>query len=207
MTIKQVQNLLQYLGYYDGKIDGIWGNGCKTAAKEFQKDNGLTQDGYIGTQSTPKLIEAVTKSKFKTQTSTQVTTNSSTTTNSSSSTQSNLANIWTNKYFTKDEFKCKCGGKYCNGYYNQPNETLVRAAIKLREHFNAPVTISSGLRCPTHNANEGGVSNSRHILGKAMDFKVQGKTSAQVVSWIKSNLPEIRYTYSINSNYTHMDVN
>lgn len=203
MTTEQKQCLLKYLGYYDGKIDGAWGAECKAAAKEFQKDNGLAQDGIVGNQTAPKLIDAVAKGRFKKPAATTTTPTQA----QAQPSQSTLSNIWANKYFKKEEFKCKCGGRYCNGYYNQPSEKLVRAAVKLREHFNAPITISSGIRCPTHNANEGGVANSRHVQGKAMDFKVQGRTSAEVVSWIKSNLPEIRYTYSINANSTHMDVN
>jgi uncharacterized protein YcbK (DUF882 family) len=85
------------------------------------------------------------------------------------------------------------------------NEKLVRIADKVRKHFGAPITISSGLRCATHNANVGGVSNSRHKLGKAMDFCVRSKTSAQVLAYVQK-LPGIRYAYAIDGSYVHMDV-
>ena len=45
MTIKQKQNLLAYLGYYVGNIDGEWGTLSKTATTAFQKDFGLKADG------------------------------------------------------------------------------------------------------------------------------------------------------------------
>ena len=44
---------------------------------------------------------------------------------------------------------------------------------KIRNHFNQPVTINSGYRCPTHNRNVGGVSNSRHTKGEAADIVVK----------------------------------
>lgn len=37
-----------------------------------------------------------------------------------------------------------------------------------------------------------------------MDFRVKGKTSAQVLTYVKT-LP-IRYAYAIDGNYVHMDV-
>lgn len=81
----------------------------------------------------------------------------------------------------------------------------MRAAVKVREHFNVPVTISSGLRCPTHNANNKGVYNSRHLTGKAMDFSVRGFSASSVLAYVQS-LPEIRYSYAIDGTWVHMDI-
>ena len=47
---------------------------------------------------------------------------------------------------------------------------LVRKADALRAHLGVPIHVSSGVRCKSHNAAVGGVSNSRHLTGKAMDF-------------------------------------
>lgn len=122
------------------------------------------------------------------------------------STTTGTGTWWDNiKYFDKEEFKCKCGGRYCNGYPKEPQRLLVEAADDVREYFDAPVRISSGLRCSIHNANEGGVSNSRHLSGKACDFCVDGKTANQVLKYVKT-LPNIRYCYAINDRYVHMDI-
>lgn len=122
------------------------------------------------------------------------------------STTTGTGTWWDNiKYFDKEEFKCKCGGKYCNGYPKEPQQLLVEAADDVREYFDAPVTVSSGLRCAIHNANEGGVSNSRHLSGKAVDFCVKGKTANQVLAYVRT-LPNIRYCYAINNTYVHMDI-
>lgn len=109
------------------------------------------------------------------------------------------------KYFDKEEFRCKCKGKYCNGYPKEPQQLLVEACDDVREYFDAPMTVSSGLRCTIHNANEGGVSNSRHLSGKAVDFCIKGKTANQILAYVRT-LPNIRYCYAINSSYVHMDI-
>lgn len=40
MTFRQVQNLLDYLGYAPGKIDGMDGTNTRKAVKAFQLDFG-----------------------------------------------------------------------------------------------------------------------------------------------------------------------
>ena len=109
------------------------------------------------------------------------------------------------RYFSRAEFACKCGGRYCSGFPAEPQQLLVRTADELRAHFGAAVTVSSGLRCKQHNANCGGVAASRHLSGKAMDFRVAGKTASEVLEYVKQQ-PQIRYAYAINANYVHMDI-
>jgi len=46
--VKEVQSLLQRLGYYTGPIDGIFGSGTANAVRAFQRDYGLTADGIVG---------------------------------------------------------------------------------------------------------------------------------------------------------------
>ena len=112
--------------------------------------------------------------------------------------------FWDNvKYFKRSEFACKCGGKYCNGYPAEPKEKLIMVAENVREHFGKAMPVSSGLRCTRHNANVGGVSNSRHLSGKAMDFCVSGVPAATVLSYVKQQ-KDIRY--AIDGSYVHMDI-
>jgi len=42
------QYRLKALGYYNGKMDGIYGSGTASAARAFQRDYGLHADGIIG---------------------------------------------------------------------------------------------------------------------------------------------------------------
>lgn len=212
MTNKQIQCLLAYLGYYTGTIDGVLGSGSKAAIRSFQTASKLTVDGIAGTKTQAALIEAVANGNFKSAvaTTTASTTAQATTTNTSSSSTASAPStgdsFWDETpHFKRSEFACQCGGKYCNGYPAEPQEKLVRIAERMREHFGVPVTISSGLRCTKHNAEVGGVSNSRHLSGKAMDFSVQGKTATQILAWTQAQ-SDLRYSYAINSSYVHMDI-
>lgn len=153
MTIKQKQCLLFYLGYYVGNIDGVWGTLSKTATKAFQKDYGLTADGVCGTETEKALTHAVAYGMpaKKQEVSTS-------------------GDAWEGiKHFRKSEFACKCG-KYCNGYPADIDMKMVKYADAIRERIGKPISINSGLRCKTHNANVGGVSNSQHLYGTAADL-------------------------------------
>lgn len=39
--VAQIQHLLREQGYYDGQIDGIWGEGTAAAANEYRREHGL----------------------------------------------------------------------------------------------------------------------------------------------------------------------
>lgn len=53
--VKKIQNKLKEKGYYNGAIDGIFGNKTKDAVIRFQKDKGLTQDGIVGSKTLKAL--------------------------------------------------------------------------------------------------------------------------------------------------------
>ena len=70
------------------------------------------------------------------------------------------------KYFKESEFCCKhCGQLPAGGV----DEKLIRVLDAMRAMVNKPLIISSGYRCPVHNANVGGVRNSFHVQGCAAD--------------------------------------
>ena len=48
MTIRQIQNLLDYLGYAPGKIDGMDGTNTRKAVKAFQGDFGGVRKVWAG---------------------------------------------------------------------------------------------------------------------------------------------------------------
>lgn len=181
MTNAQKQCLLCYLGYYTEAIDGLLGAKSTAATKEFQTDYGLTVDGIFGPKTEETILKAVTGAMKP-------------------------VNFWDSiRYFKRWEFSCHCGGKYCNGFPAEPVQKLVKVADRVREHFGAPATVSSGIRCEKHNAKVGGRANSRHKLGKAMDFCIRGRSAAEVLAYVQKQ-PEIRYAYAIDSAYVHMDV-
>ncbi len=54
-SVKKVQKRLKALGYYDKSIDGDYGNGTKSAVKEFQKKNNLKVTGEVNSATLKKL--------------------------------------------------------------------------------------------------------------------------------------------------------
>ena len=54
---KDIQKALTNAGYYTGPIDGKFGQLTSDAIMEFQKANGLKQDGKVGAQTWSKLSE------------------------------------------------------------------------------------------------------------------------------------------------------
>lgn len=175
MTINQKQCLLAYLGYYVGNIDGIWGSGSRVAANAFQEDYGVEANDKNLLAAVNGTLKPVEKAQS--------------------------GDFWDGiKYFRQAEFACKCG---CGA--DEMEEKLIRIADSVRAHFGKPITVSSGRRCSRHNAKVGGVSGSRHLKGKAMDFCVSGFSASSVLPYVQSQ-PGIRYAYAIDSNYIHMDI-
>lgn len=184
MTTKEKQHLLAYLGYYIGTVDGIYGQMTKVAVTAFQKDFGLEADGVCGPQTEKALKHAVTYGMP-----------------AKAVEAPKSGDFWDDiKYFRKEEFTCKCG---CGA--SEMQEKLIKTADKVRAHFGNRITVSSGRRCTKHNAKVGGVSNSRHLSGKAMDFCVSGISASMVLTYVQK-LPEIRYAYAIDGNFVHMDI-
>ena len=65
--------------------------------------------------------------------------------------------------------------------------------------------------CAKHNAEVGGVQGSRHVLGKAADFYIQGVSTKDLLNYCQSlvNNETLRYTYTNSSNMNgvvHIDI-
>lgn len=54
----ELQSRLQYLGFYNGKIDGVFGWGTYWALRNFQYEFGLPIDGLAGSITKAKLVKA-----------------------------------------------------------------------------------------------------------------------------------------------------
>lgn len=234
MTVKQKQWQLWLLGYYDGNIDGKWGQLSKQATKDLQHDYGLLEDGIFGRDTTVLTMDIITQlqkaltdgimaidglagmetstaiAEWEKHHNMDVSGRAPLPTlhlilGQAAAEEPASENWWDNiKHFSRNEFRCKCG-RYCDGFPAEPNRLLIEQAERVREHFGAPVFVSSGVRCSRHNANVGGVEGSRHRNGKAMDFRVEGHSAAEVLAFVKT-LPAIRYAYAIDGSYVHMDV-
>ena len=53
--VRAIQEKLQERGLYKGSIDGIYGSQTQAAVKQFQKQQGLTQDGIAGPATLKRL--------------------------------------------------------------------------------------------------------------------------------------------------------
>lgn len=198
MTIRQIQCLLAYLGYDPGSIDGADGPQTRAAVKAFQQAEGLEPDGIAGPQTAAKLREAVFHGRVyvppdasggAVDKQVEVT-----------------GTFWDRiKYFTRAEFKCKCGGRFCNGYPAEMQEAIVKIADAARDHFGKPAHVVSGLRCKQWNEHEGGVANSQHMYGEAIDLRIDGVDSETLRQFV-STQPGHRYSYCINSTNVHFDI-
>lgn len=111
------------------------------------------------------------------------------------------------KNFKYSEFKCKCGGKYCNGYPVPFSYELAKNLQTIRTHFGKPLIITSPLRCEIWNSKQGGVKNSKHKKGWACDFYVKGISYNALAKYVKT-LPYFNYCYRINKNQDviHYDI-
>ena len=161
MTMKQVQNLLQYLGYYKDIPDDLYGPKTLEAITKFQtvyEKMGI--DGIQSPQLEAALLDAVaTGQYFNPEEAPE-----------QPQEEPDSDDFWAGiKYFKREEFRCKCGGKYCDGFPVEPDKTLVLALDEFRERLGVAVTIG-GIRCPQHNANQKGSSpTSQHLYGRAAD--------------------------------------
>lgn len=50
-----LQKKLKQWGYYDGAVDGVFGSATQKAVQFFQRKNGLTADGVVGTKTAAAL--------------------------------------------------------------------------------------------------------------------------------------------------------
>ena len=191
MTLKQKQALLAYLGCYDGPLDGIWGEKSQRATIDFQRAymEQTEVDGIFGAETEKRILDVVASGEEPI-----------------ADKMSATADWWQGiRYFTRAEFKCKCGGQYCDGYPAEMQEAVVKIADAARAHFGRPAHVISGLRCKQWNAHEKGHENSQHMYGEAVDLCIEGVPAATLRQFVASQ-PGHRYSYCINSTNVHFDI-
>ena len=157
MTYIDAQHLLCVLiKSHSIQCDGIWGPESKKAMAEFQTMFGIPADGLLTVESSKALRHAVSYWYDEVE----------------EPAEANSSGIWAkSEFFTREEFRCQCGGKYCNGFPVEPDPELVRICNEIRRRLGVPVYINSGVRCRQHNAAVGGVANSLHCDGRAADLR------------------------------------
>lgn len=192
MTTFQIQCLLGYLGYLDRlEQDGISGPKTKNALRRFQADYGLPQSGAPDEATGKLLLDAVAGRAEKV------------------ARPVDTGTWWDNiKYFKPDEENICCPCPRCVGKREYPTEALMRKADSIREELG-PMVVSSCRRCQEHNDElSGSAKNSRHIIGKAMDFNAPKSTPEQIEACLarRKAAGEIRYWYRMSSGWYHFDI-
>ena len=107
-------------------------------------------------------------------------------------------NLSTN--FRVKEFACSDGSDVI---FVAPE--LVEVLQKIRDHFKAAVTVSSGYRTPSHNKKVDGATYSQHQYGTAADIKVKGVSPKTVATYAETLLPN-KGGIGIYPTFTHVDV-
>lgn len=195
LTVRQYQtNLKHYYAYYTKAVDGINGAGTKAAVRAFQRDHGLTVDGIYGAKTDAKLVACIKSLQGKIGVAQDGIVGTNTInaievvqrryglvvdgiagTATFRALNSGVTGNGSSAHFKKVEFACECGGRYCNGYPGgNTSAKLLGILESLRSYYGKPITITSGQRCATFNAQVGGISNSAHRFGKAADIYIPG---------------------------------
>ena len=196
MTALQKQLILCYYECLDPKeIDGLWGPQSAQATRKLQRLLDIPDDGIWGNQTEEAVREIFYKGNDKL---------------SAPEKEKELTGtFWDHiRYWSREEFRCRCGENHkpdCNGFPVEPDQTLVELADDLRHQFGRPAHRSSGIRCIQHNSDEGGVRNSKHMMGKALDFFVEGVSGEQLLAAAQAD-PRASYAYIIGGQYVHVDV-
>lgn len=93
---------------------------------------------------------------------------------------------------------CRCG---CG--FDAFDAELLDVLTEVREKFG-PVQITSGNRCPTHNAVVGGSTDSKHTKGLAADIKTPASPKV-VAEFLEKKYPN-KYGIGRYASWTHIDV-
>ena len=178
LSVAMRQTYLKELGFYKGKVDGLHGPLTAAAYLDLQKRYFTRKKDIDGIYGKDTELLLL-----------------------------NAYNV--HKYtwnFDLTEFRCKCG-KHCTGYPVLLDTDLLQNLQSVRDEYGA-TSITSGMRCATHNAAVGGASGSRHKSGKAVDIynsKCSTEAGRKEVMAFWGKLPQQRYTYcNIGGNYPGM---
>jgi len=104
-------------------------------------------------------------------------------------------------HFSQRELACRCCGQL------RIDARLLEGLESLRRLAQAPVVVHDAYRCPTHNMETGGVSDSEHVRGKAADISIPGM-SLQRMYELVLQVPQFAGggIGAYDGNFLHVDV-
>ena len=102
------------------------------------------------------------------------------------------------QHFKAHEFACPhCGDLKIDSH-------LILLLEDLREHLSKPLIVTSGYRCPEHNRKVGGVPNSAHTGGLAVDIRcLSSRTRYRILEFLlKRGIQRI----GVGRDFIHIDI-
>lgn len=187
MTTKQRQNLLAYLGYYSGDIDGIYGQQTQAAVERFQEAFGcIVVDGLAGQETDKAMRHAVAYGMP------EETVKENSTTASADAEQylqsdgcyhiPRGVDVQLSKNLWAHEIHCQGNGCCKESIISKQ---MVEMFQRIRDDYGDPIEIAtaggSGYRCSIHNAAVNGAFGSLHKTGSALDLHCRDKEKLLVV--------------------------
>lgn len=203
----EIQSLLKKGEFYGGQTDGIWGERTQNAFANFKKMAYLEYPNSLGKSTATALLELADQATHQVP-------------------EDNWRNIQGSKKLKLPAGKTVAIGDlipgssyFCwgeataRGTRKPADSQVIREIIKLAQYldrvrglFNSKrISINSWYRPVEVNRAVGGVSNSTHILGSAVDFTVEGIAPLEVYRLLNSWHGRIG-GLGRSTNFTHLDL-
>ena len=110
-----------------------------------------------------------------------------------------INNLKIARHFKLSEFACHC----CKRVMLHPK--LLAKLVELRNTLERPVYITSGYRCFKYNQKVGGIVNSYHCIGLAVDIQVKDINLITLLE-ICENIDFSGIGFYEKKNFLHLDV-
>ncbi len=228
LSNSEIQRNLNFLNYYWADIDGVIGPITTQAIKDFQSDYGLYVDGIWGSETDGEcnrvikniqsilktqcdgIIGDITQNALKKYQSENALSADGICGKLTLGVMNSVVSAPTNcdysliSYFTREENMCHCNKVYCDGYPNEMKHALMKAADEVRKTIGVPIICTSGVRCPQHNKNVGGVDNSKHLTGNALDCYAPSVSGEELLNVFYSK--GISWGYIITDDVIHVEI-
>ena len=92
------------------------------------------------------------------------------------------------KYFSLNEFRCKCCKELPADAWMYVEHLVINVLDPVRGLFGKPIKVNSGYRCEMHNKKVGGAAKSQHLTGQAADICAERSGYANMTTWKEANM-------------------
>lgn len=206
----EIQNLLKEGGFLLGKVDGIFGAETSGAYKTFKRVAFLEHPNLLGKSSAIALLELDDRAEHPVPIEAKKTPIPTSTKDKSFRLSGGEVVFCKQKILGSESFTW--GEATKEGSRVPISHIVVTKIIEIAEYLelvkvlfeNRPIIITSWYRPPDINKQQGGVSNSRHLIGDAVDFLVQGVPPLDVHKRLH-NWHGSRGGLGKSNHFTHLD--